>query len=489
MELTELLNSVNAIQVLGEVQRQDVGSIDYDSRKVKKNSVFVAIKGFNTDGHRFVVDAINKGAIAAVIDDDKAVPDEIFIHSKAAKILVNDSRIALAELSKGFYKDPSSKIKLVGITGTNGKTTTAFYLKHIFENTGRRSGLIGTIANYIGDEKIDAKLTTPESNDLNAFLYDMMSKGCTHAVMEASSHSLVLNRVYGLDFRCGIFTNITSEHLDFHNTFENYFDAKKILFDNLSKDSFAIVNSDDPNSVLITKSTKAKVISFGTADSSDYRIYDIHFDLNGTVFTIINKSNEYQISTSLIGTFNAYNATAAFSAAHSIGIDADKIIKALKSAPQVPGRFEVISSGSKKVIVDYSHTADSLKQALLAVREIVKDRMRVITVFGCGGDRDRSKRPEMGRIASELSDDIIITSDNPRTEDPFKIIDEIKSGISKTNYKVIENREEAIALTVKSAPDDSVILIAGKGHETYQEINSVRNYFSDQETARKYLNE
>lgn len=489
MELTDLLNSVNAIAVLGEVQRQDVGSIEYDSRKVKKNSVFTAIKGHRTDGHKFIIDSINNGAIAVVLEDDKAAPNEIFIHRKAAKILVHNSRIALAELSKGFYKNPSSKINLIGITGTNGKTTTAFFLKHILEYTGSKSGLMGTISNYIQDEIIDSSLTTPESNDLNSFLYRMISKGCTHAVMEVSSHSLELNRVYGLDFKCGIFTNITSDHLDFHNSFENYLNAKKILFDSLGENSFAIVNADDLNSVSITKKTKAKIISYGTSDSADYRVYDIHFDLSGTKFKIINGSNEYSISTSLIGTFNAYNASAAFSTAVSLGIDADKIIDAIRTAPQVPGRFEVIGSGSKKIIVDYSHTADSLRQALFAIRELVGSNMSIITVFGCGGDRDTTKRPEMGRIASELSDEIIITSDNPRTEDPFKIINDIKTGILKLNYKVIENREEAIGLTVKSAPDNSVILIAGKGHETYQEINGVRNHFSDQEIAKKYLNE
>lgn len=489
MELTELLNSVNAIQVLGEVQRQDVGSVHHDSRKVKKNSVFVAIKGFKSDGHRFVIDALNNGAIAAVVEDSTSVPDEIFIHSKTAKILVKNSRIALAELSKGFYSDPSSMIKLIGITGTNGKTTTSYYLKHILEYCGHTSGLIGTIANYIGDEKVDSKLTTPESNDLNAFLYEMKSKGCTHAVMEASSHSLVLNRVYGLDFKCGILTNITSDHLDFHDSFENYLDAKKILFDNLSAGSSAIVNSDDPNSVSVTKDTKAKLVTYGTKESSDYRIYDIRFNLDGTKFNLRNGSKELSVSTSLIGTFNAYNATAAFSAAVTLGVDSEEAIEAIKTSPQVPGRFEVIGTGSKKVIVDYSHTADSLKQALLAVREIVKDEMKIITVFGCGGDRDKSKRPEMGWIASELSDEIIITSDNPRTEDPAAIINDIKTGIKKSNYKVIENREEAIALTVKSAPEKSVILIAGKGHETYQEINGIRNHFSDQEIAGKYLHQ
>ncbi len=489
MELTELLNSINVIKVIGEVQRQDVASVDYDSRKVNKNSVFVAIKGFRTDGHKFVIDALNKGAIAAIVEDNTAVPDDIFIHNKAAKILVHNSRVALAELSKGFYKDPSSKLNLIGITGTNGKTTTSYYIKNILEFAGNKSGLIGTISNFIGNEKIDSKLTTPESIDLNKLLYDMISKKCTHAVMEVSSHSLFLNRVYGLSFKCGVFTNITSDHLDFHGTFEKYLNAKKLLFDNLTSDSFAVVNSDDSNSVSITRDTKAKIITYGKSFSSDFKIYDIKFDLSGTKFKILHSSKEYTVSTSLIGTFNAYNAASAFSASYCMGIEPEKIIEAIKTMPHVPGRFEVIGSGTKKVIVDYSHTADSLQQALIAIREIVKNSMKVITVFGCGGDRDRTKRPEMGRIASELSDDIIITSDNPRTEDPYKIIDDIKSGIKKYNYKIIENREEAIALTVKSAPENSVILIAGKGHETYQEIKGIRNHFSDQEIARKYLNE
>lgn len=487
MQLTDLLNGLNAIQVLGKVQRQDVDSIEYDSRKVKKNSIFVAIKGFNVNGHAFILDALNKGAIAAVVEESVSVPDEIFIHSNAAKIFVNNSRIALAELSKVFYKNPSSKIKLVGVTGTNGKTTTTYYLKHILEQTGSKTGLIGTIANYVGSDKIEAKLTTPESNDLNALLQNMINNGCTCAVMEVSSHSLVLNRVYGLDLKCGIFTNITSDHLDFHNTFDNYLNSKKILFDNLNGDSFAIVNADDPNAVSITRNTKARVITYGMNAKADFRIYDILFNLDGTKFKVWHNNKEYSCSTSLIGTFNAYNATAAFSAAVSLGNDSEKVVEAIKTVPQVPGRFEVIGTGAKKVIVDYSHTADSLKQALTAIKEIVKDENKIITVFGCGGDRDKIKRPEMGKIASELSDEIIITSDNPRTENPLQIIEDIKSGIQKLNYKVIENREEAIALTVKSAPENSVILIAGKGHETYQEINGIRNHFSDQEIARKYL--
>jgi UDP-N-acetylmuramoyl-L-alanyl-D-glutamate--2,6-diaminopimelate ligase len=489
MEMTQLLNSVHAIQVTGEVQRRDVADIVYDSRKVQKNSVFVAIKGYKTDGHKFLQDAINKGAVAVVVEDDNAIPDDLISHSQIAKILVSDSRKALAELSKGFYRDPTNKLKLIGITGTNGKTTSTFILKNILQSVGHKTGLVGTIANYIGDAKVDSKLTTPESNDLNRLFYDMIQAGCSYSVMEVSSHSLVLNRVYGLDFTAAIFSNITSDHLDFHNTFEEYLSAKKLLFDGLGVNSFAIINSDDSSSQKMIKDSKAKSVSYGVSDNSDYQIKNIVYDLNGSDFTITNKNIDYKIHTSLIGTFNAYNATSAFATAHSLGIDAEKIVDGIKSSPQVPGRFEVLGNGIKKIIVDYSHTADSLEKALQAVREIIKDRNQVVTVFGCGGDRDKTKRPVMGKVASDLSDKVFITSDNPRTENPFEIIEDIKKGISKNNFEVEENREEAIKKAIQNSDEDAVILIAGKGHENYQEINGVRNHFSDQEIALKYLSE
>ena len=489
MELTQLLNSLHVIQVTGEVQRKDVADIVYDSRKVQKNSVFVAIKGYKTDGHKFLQDAINKGAVAVVVEDDDSIPDELITHSKIAKLVVNNSRIALAELSKGFYKDPTSKLKLVGITGTNGKTTSTFILKNILESAGYKTGLVGTIANYVGDVKVDSKLTTPESNDLNKFFYDMIEAGCSHAIMEVSSHSLVLNRVYGLDFSAAIFSNITSDHLDFHQTFDEYLNAKKILFDGLGSNSFAIINSDDSNSNKMIKDCKAKIVTYGIADNSDYQIKNINYDLNGTDFTITNQNVDYKIHTTLIGTFNAYNAASAFATAHSLGIDANKIVESIKSSPQVPGRFEVLGNRNKKVIVDYSHTADSLEKALQAIREIVKDKNQVVAVFGCGGDRDKTKRPIMGKIASELSDKVFVTSDNPRTENPYDIIKDILKGISKNNYEIEENREEAIKNSIQRSDDNAVILIAGKGHENYQEINGVRNHFSDQEIALKYLAE
>uniref|UniRef100_A0A7V2ZIR8 UDP-N-acetylmuramoyl-L-alanyl-D-glutamate--2,6-diaminopimelate ligase n=1 Tax=Ignavibacterium album TaxID=591197 RepID=A0A7V2ZIR8_9BACT len=488
MELTELINHVKVIQVAGNVQRKDVSSIEYDSRKVKKNSVFVAIKGYKTDGHLFVMDAINKGAVAVVVEEDSNIPDEIFIHADIAKVVVHNSRIALAELSKGFYKDPTSKLKLIGITGTNGKTTTAFIIKNIFETAGIKTGLIGTIANYIGAEKIDSKLTTPESNDLNNFFLQMINSGCKNAVMEVSSHSLVLNRVYGLNFAGSVFTNITSDHLDFHQTFENYLQAKKILFDILSSESVAIINSDDKASMRIVSDSKAKKITYGKSENSDYVISSVKYDLNGTRFILTTGGKSYNLSTRLIGEFNAYNSAAAFALADQFGIPKEKIIEGIESTPFVPGRFEVIGSGRKKAIVDYSHTADSLEKAILALRDIIGNERQLVTVFGCGGDRDKTKRPVMGKVATELSDLVIITSDNPRTENPMQIINDIKQGVAKNNFIVIENRYEAIKYAIEKSKDDAAILIAGKGHETYQEINGIRNHFSDQETAKEFLN-
>ena len=487
MELTKLINSVNAIQVAGEVERKDVSSICYDSRKVKQDSVFVAMKGVNTDGHRFILDAINNGAIAIILEDNKIIPDDIFVHEKRAKILVADSRKALAEISCALYKNPSEKIKLIGITGTNGKTTTTYFIKSILEIAGEKTGLIGTIANYIGDVEIKSSLTTPESNDLNELLYRMYNEGCSHAVMEVSSHSLVLNRVYGLNFSSAVFTNITSDHLDYHITFENYLSAKKILFDSLSSSSIAIYNSDDSHSKKLVGNTKANLVSYGTSSNSDFVLKNISYNLSGTTFIVEHKGDSFPVSTSLIGKFNAYNACAAFAVGFASGIKEEKIIEGIKNTKQVPGRFEVISKENKKVIIDYSHTADSLEKALLAVKDIVKGAAPVYTVFGCGGNRDKTKRPVMGKIATGLSDYVIVTSDNPRFENPFEIIKDIKTGITKDNYKVIENREEAISYAIKNSEENAVILIAGKGHENYQEIKGIRNHFSDREVAEKFL--
>lgn len=486
MELTKILNHLNTVQVIGEVQRQDITGIYYDSRKVKSNSIFVAIKGYKTDGHKFILDALNSGAIAVVVEDKNSAPDEIFIHQNRAKIVVKNSRIALAQLSGFFYGEPSEKLKLIGITGTNGKTTTSYFIKNILEANNAKVGLIGTIANYIGDKKVYTEMTTPESVEINKLLLDMYEEECSHAVMEVSSHSLALNRTYGINFSAGVFTNITSDHLDFHGNFENYLKAKKVLFDALPQSAFGVYNSDDKNSLTLIKNSQAKTFSYGTASNADFFFYDIKYDLSGTSFSLTYNGTDYSVSTSLIGEFNAYNACAAFATTVLLGVKEEVAIEGIKTMRHVPGRFEVFGQ-DKKVIVDYSHTADSLEKTLLALRKIINNRNPVYTVFGCGGDRDKTKRPIMGKIASELSDKIIITTDNPRTEDPLNIIKDIENGVAKKNFKTISDREEAIKFAIENSEGNAVILIAGKGHENYQEINGVRRHFSDREVAEKYL--
>ncbi|MGB5846932.1 MAG: UDP-N-acetylmuramoyl-L-alanyl-D-glutamate--2,6-diaminopimelate ligase [Ignavibacteriaceae bacterium] len=487
MTLTELLNGVSAIQVTGHVRDDKVTGIEYDSRKVKSDSVFAAIKGFNVDGHKFINDALNSGAIAIILDNEGTVPDELYKHSAAAKILVNDSRSALAEASDFYFGHPSTKLNLIGITGTNGKTTTSYFIKNILESADYKTGLLGTISNFIGAKKNDSKLTTPEANDLNEMLRQMVNEGCEYAVMEVSSHSLALKRVHNLYYSSAIFTNITAEHLDFHHDFESYLKAKKILFDGLDINALVVYNYDDDNNGEVLKECKAKKYSYGTLSGSDFLIKQIEYDLNGTSFIINYEATDYKITTSLVGEFNAYNATAAFAITKLHGVKADQIINGIKTTPQVPGRFEVISKENKKVVIDYAHSADSLEKVLKIVNKLNRDGVKTITVFGCGGNRDKLKRPQMGKIASEFSDEVIITSDNPRNEDPYKIIDDIKSGIKKNNFNVIENRQEAIKHAINNNDDSSIILIAGKGHEDYQEIKGVRTHFSDREVVENYM--
>ena len=487
MLLGELLNKVKVIQMFGTPPNREVSGIEYDSRKVVEGSVFVAIKGFNTDGHLFILDALNKKAIAIVLENNDAIPDSLVSHFGAIKILVKNSREALAELSHKFYNEPSKKMRLIGITGTNGKTTTAFFLKNIFETAGYKVGLTGTISNYIGNKRIEAQLTTPEANDLNKLLHEMYKTGCEFAVMEISSHSLALKRVYGLHYSFAVFTNITAEHLDFHGDFENYLNSKKILFDELLSSSSAIYNVDDLHSVDVMKDCNSLKYSYGTSNGSQFMISEIRCDLTGTSFRLENSNKSFPIQTSLVGDFNAYNATAAFAVSKLAGLKDEIITKGITTTPQVPGRFEVLTNGTRKVIIDYSHTPDSLEKALMAIRNITEKKNPVYTVFGCGGNRDKHKRPVMGKIATELSDNVIVTSDNPRNENPDSIINEIKEGITKNNYKVIEDRESAIKEAIKNSVKNSVILIAGKGHEDYQEIGGVRTHFSDKEIAKKHL--
>lgn len=489
MNLASILNNVNTIQVTGNAEKHDIELITSNSGNVVNNSLFVAVKGLKADGHLFIQDAVNKGAKAVVLQDDSSLPDEYFINFDVVKILVADSRKAFAEISNEFYGNPSKKLKLIGVTGSKGKTTTTYFIKNIIDNAGFKSGLIGTNNNLIGNKIYPTKLTTPESNIINDLMSKMVIEECKYCVMEVSSHSLDLKRVHGLDFDIAVFTNITSDHLDYHLNFENYLKAKKIFFDELKNSAFAVINKDDKNWNEITKDTNAVKAGYSLIDEAEIKIKNIKYDLNGTSFEIIYENKTYVIQTELIGIFNAYNAAAAFGACVKLGIDTASIIKGIKITSQVPGRFEVVGNGDKKVIVDYAHTADSLEKALQAVRHIVKNERPVYTVFGCGGDRDKTKRPIMGKIANELSDKIIVTSDNPRTEDPEIIIQDILKGVKGVKHIVEPDRETAIKRAVMNSEENAVILIAGKGHEDYQEINGVRNHFSDKEIAVKYLNQ
>ena len=487
MNLSILLNNVAVIQVTGNAELKEIQLITSNSAAVKENSLFIALKGIKTDGHQYIQEAINKGAQAIVLDNNSTLPDEYFTNLNVVKILVTDSRIALAEISNTFFGNPSKKLKLIGITGTKGKTTTSYFIRNILETAGKKSGLIGTNQNIVNKKIYSTKLTTPESNVINSLLNEMVNEECEYCVMEVSSHSLDLKRVYGLDFDAAVFTNITSDHLDYHSNFENYLSAKKILFDELKSDSVAVINKDDKSWSKLISNSSASILGFALTNDAEIKIKNIHYDLSGTSFEILFENKNYSIETKLIGLFNAYNATAAFGACVKLGVNPQSIIEGIKNTPQVPGRFEVIGSGDKKVIIDYAHTADSLEKALQAVHHIVKDERPIYTVFGCGGDRDKTKRPIMGSIADKLSDKLIITSDNPRTENPAAIINDILVGVKGNNYIVLEDREDAIKKAVLDSEDNAVILIAGKGHEDYQEINGIRNKFSDKEVAEKYL--
>ncbi|MCK9280263.1 MAG: UDP-N-acetylmuramoyl-L-alanyl-D-glutamate--2,6-diaminopimelate ligase [Melioribacteraceae bacterium] len=485
-KLSEILIHLDTTSIIGNFENTLIEDITVDSRESKCNSLFIAINGEKENGHRYIKDVIAKGASAIIVTDKDFVSDDVFINSGCIKIVVDNSRLAFAKASSIFFNNPSDKLNLIGITGTKGKTTTAFYIKHILENAGFKTGLIGTIANYIGDKVVETKLTTPLSNTLNKLFGQMIINGCSHCVMEVSSHSLDFNRVEYLTFDAAIFCNITSDHMDYHKTFDNYFNAKKKLFDMLPKSGVAITNIDDISGIEIVKNTKAKVSTYGK-NESDYKIENINYSFQGTDFRIVHKNVNYELHTGLVGHFNAYNAASSFALFSEMGMDKELIIDGIKKTPQVPGRFEVIRGKTKTAIIDYSHTADSLQQALDAVKKIADNKHYIVTVFGCGGDRDKTKRPIMGKIATDSGDYVYVTSDNPRTEDPNKIIEEITNGITKDNYELCVNREEAIKRAIVNSPEGSIILIAGKGHECYSEVNGVRTHFSDKEKAEEYL--
>ncbi|NLY42440.1 MAG: UDP-N-acetylmuramoyl-L-alanyl-D-glutamate--2,6-diaminopimelate ligase [Clostridiaceae bacterium] len=479
MRLEKLTNIVETEYIIGNIDAVIKG-IAYDSRKVKPGDLFVCIKGFKADGHDYIEEAIQKGASAVMVEKEVG-------ELPVPRIKVTHSRKALALVSAAFYNHPSSEFKLIGVTGTNGKTTTTYLIKSILEAGGSKVGLIGTNQNMIGEKVLPAHHTTPESLELQRLFYDMAREKVEYVVMEVSSHSLELDRVEGCDFEVGIFTNITQDHLDFHGTMENYLKAKSKLFDRCKK---GVVNIDDVNSDYILKNGKCDMMTFAIESIADVRAENLSISASGVKFDCITPHGNAFIELAIPGKFSVYNALGSIGACLSLGINLRQIQKGLKQAKGVPGRAQIVETGKDfAVIIDYAHTPDGLENILNTVRGLAKGR--VVTLFGCGGDRDRTKRPVMGKIAGELSDFCIITSDNPRTEDPGVIIDHIEEGIKKTPcpYVRIENRYEAIRYAIRNAEKDDVIVLAGKGHETYQILKDKVIDFDEEKIVREILKE
>jgi UDP-N-acetylmuramoyl-L-alanyl-D-glutamate--2,6-diaminopimelate ligase len=497
MMLSKLLEGVTVAKMFQTVYGQmvvthdvEVHGVQYDSRKIERGDLFVALRGTEQDGHRFIADAVEKGAKVAVLEDDQAMPDSYFMHAGVVKIVVPDSRIALAQLSAAQYGNPSLGLQLVGVTGTNGKTTTAYLLKSILESSGSRSGLIGTIEYAVGDRVIPATHTTPESLELNGLLAAMVAVGCTSAVMEVSSHALLQHRVHGLRYRAAVFTNLTQDHLDYHGTMEKYFEAKKILFENLEADSWAIVNIDDEWGGKMLEAARGKTLTYGIQRPADLRATKISLSMNGTNFTIVHSGEETAIETPLVGRFNVSNILAAFGTGLALGVPKAAMQQAVRTMKAVRGRFEAVASPRGwTAVVDYAHTPDALEKTLIAVRDVIgSGGGRIVTVFGCGGNRDRTKRPKMARVATRLSDITVVTSDNPRHEDPGTIIDEIMAGVQPGSKVYREtDRSKAIGMALGLAGKGDVVLIAGKGHETYQVIGDRKFHFNDAEVVDAFV--
>jgi UDP-N-acetylmuramoyl-L-alanyl-D-glutamate--2,6-diaminopimelate ligase len=484
----------------------NIPGVAYDSRQVKEGYLFVAVKGEKFDGHNFIQDAIEKGA--RVVIHEHEIPESVmqnpYIYSVLSFISVKDSRRALACISNNFYKRPSESLTLIGVTGTNGKTTTTYILKSVLESWGKNIGLIGTIQYMIRDRIYPAIHTTPESLEFQALLREMYSSGCTHVITEVSSHALAQYRADSAVFNTAVFTNLTRDHLDFHKTMENYFNAKERLFrELLKKNGTAVINLDDPYGRRLISSLRSdserRILTYGIEAEADITAHDIHTSFQGLQFGIFFNGNRYNIMSPLIGIPNVYNILAAVGASISLGIPWQIIQEGIEKAGNVAGRFEKVDEGQDFLcIIDYAHTEDALERLIYTARELIKESEissqilpksfpRIITVFGCGGDRDCGKRPGMGAIATRLSDVVIITSDNPRSEEPLRIIKDIESGTVRKNYIIEPDRKEAISKAVDMAKKGDIVLIAGKGHEDYQEIKGIRHPFSDRDVLKKTI--
>jgi len=484
MQLADLIRRLRTITIDGPVNR-DIGGISYDSRRVGPADLFVAMRGERFDGHLFIEEAIEKGAVAVV-------GERAGLSHRATMVVVQDSREALAQLASFFYGEPAKKLAMIGVTGTNGKTTTTFLIKHILERANRPSGLIGTVQYEIGRRVIPAHRTTPESLDLQALLRDCLEAGCRNVVIEVSSHALRQNRANEIGFDVGVFTNLTRDHLDFHKGMKDYFEAKTRLFENLrvneKKSPSAVVNVDDPyGQQLIARFGKdVPILTYGMGVRADFRASNFKVELSGTSYQLDAREKSYLVRLPLIGRFNIYNSLAALAAAYAAGIDIRTSVAALAKAPQIPGRLEAVSVKRQfQVFVDYAHTDDALTNVLKTCRDLNPNRL--ILVFGCGGDRDKSKRALMGSVADQLADFTIITSDNPRKEDPQAILRDIEEGFKRKNYEKILDRKKAIARAIEVAKPRDIVLIAGKGHEKRQEFGDHTIPFDDVEVAVRAL--
>lgn len=483
MKLKELLHAIPVLQVVGPLE-VEVDAIAFDSRQVQQGTLFVAVRGMHTDGHLFVGKAVEGKAVAVVVEELPEHTDDAVTY-----VRVSDSAYALGVLAANFYGNPSQELKLVGVTGTNGKTTVATLLYNLFRQLGYRVGLLSTVENRIGEKVVPATHTTPDPVALNKLMRQMVDDGCDYCFMEVSSHAIVQQRIVGLKFAGGIFTNITHDHLDFHKTFENYIKAKKKFFDDLDRYAFALTNVDDRNGNVMLQNTVAHRKTYGLHNMADFKakVLESHFD--GMLLQI----DSHDLWVKLVGGFNAYNLLAVYSAAILLEQETSKVLVALSEISGAEGRFETVRSKNGVVgIVDYAHTPDAVENVLETIKNLRHEGQQIITVLGCGGDRDKTKRPEMANVALKYSDKLIITSDNPRTEDPLQIIKDMEAGVpveKKKNTFSIADRREAIRAACHLASPGDIVLVAGKGHEKYQEINGVRHHFDDREELEKTFNE
>ena len=483
MLLSELLTAIEPIEVIGSTEKEIKG-LHFDSRKVGQGDLFVAQVGTAVDGHTFIEGCVEKGAAAVVLSD------RAFMHDAkdVTYILVENTDKALGLLASKWFGEPSKALTLVGVTGTNGKTTIATLLYKLVRVLGHKAGLLSTVVNYIEDEAVPATHTTPDAIELNGLLRRMVDAGCEYAFMEVSSHAIAQERIAGLDFDGALFTNLTRDHIDYHKTFDNYRDTKKRLFDGLKKTAFAVTNKDDKNGLVMTQNCKADVKTYSTRSLADYKAQILEEGFEGMMLNI----NGKEVFVPLVGRFNVSNLLCIYGAALCLGFEELEVLRVLSTLKPVNGRFETIRSPKGwTAIVDYAHTPDAVDNVIQTIREIKKEGAKLITVVGCGGNRDKGKRPMMAQIAKKGSEQLILTSDNPRDEEPADILNDMKAGLTEEELRstlVIEDRAAAIQTACTLAQAGDVILVAGKGHEDYQIIKGVKHHFDDHEVVRKYAN-